>query len=154
GLVLAATLVVGVAGAATLTTWLRPRPVPVTPEAPPPAESPAPSPRAGTAPPPAATHEEPPAAASSAPPPPRAGAPQARPQPQPVEDLLLQANDLRASRRWREAARTYERVLAVNPASPEAYAAAVAAAELRLEQLNDPAAALRLYRTALQKNPQ
>jgi tetratricopeptide (TPR) repeat protein len=65
-----------------------------------------------------------------------------------VTDLLAHANELRAARRWRDAAQAYERVLSLQPASPEAYAASVAAADLHLEQLHDPAGALRLYRKA------
>jgi hypothetical protein len=45
-------------------------------------------------------------------------------------------------------------VLAIHPGSPEAYAAAVAAADLHLEQMHDPRGGLRLYRTALQRNAQ
>jgi tetratricopeptide (TPR) repeat protein len=70
------------------------------------------------------------------------------------EDLLRQANELRAARRWKEAARAYERVIAVHPGSSEAYAAAVAAADLHLEQLGDPRGASRLYRAALARNAQ
>jgi hypothetical protein len=65
-----------------------------------------------------------------------------------VADLLAHANDLRAARRWRDAAQAYERIPSARPASPEAYAAEVAAADLHLEQLRDPAGALRLYRAA------
>jgi hypothetical protein len=61
-------------------------------------------------------------------------------------DLLARANELRAARRWKDAAQAYERVLAVHPSSPEVYAAEVAAADLHLDQLHDPRGALRLYR--------
>lgn len=62
-------------------------------------------------------------------------------------DLLARANELRAARRWKDAAQAYEKVLAVHPSSPEAYAAEVAAADLHLDQLHDPRGALRLYRS-------
>jgi hypothetical protein len=67
-------------------------------------------------------------------------------------DLLARANELRAARRWKDAAQAYERVLSVHASSPapspEAYAAQVAAADLHLDQLRDPRGALRLYRGA------
>jgi tetratricopeptide (TPR) repeat protein len=72
----------------------------------------------------------------------------------PPEDLLRQANELRAARRWKEAARAYERVIALHPGTPEAYAAGVAAADLHLEQLGDPRGACRLYRSALARSAQ
>jgi hypothetical protein len=72
----------------------------------------------------------------------------------PADDLLREANELRAARRWRDAARAYEKVLAIHPGSPEAYAATVAAADLHLEQMGDPRGALRLYRAAQQKSAQ
>lgn len=65
-----------------------------------------------------------------------------------VADLLARANALRAARRWREAAQTYERIAATSPGSYSGYAADVAAADLHLDQLKDPAGALRLYRAA------
>jgi TolA-binding protein len=160
-LVLAATFVVGMAAAATVRTWLRPARAPVAPVASVAPERQAIPETAGVPLPPRVVDgiapPEPPVAAPLAPAESssRESAPHVRPPPAPpAEDLLQQANDLRAARRWRDAARMYERVLAAHPGSAEAYAAAVAAAELRLEQMGDPSGALRLYRAALQKNPQ
>ncbi len=65
-----------------------------------------------------------------------------------AQDLLAQANLLRAQRRWLAAERLYRRVVKKYPKSDQAYSAAVAAAYLRLEQLDDPTSALRLLRIA------
>lgn len=65
------------------------------------------------------------------------------------DDLLRDANRLRASRRWREAERTYARVMREHPGTMSAHVARVAAAEIRLSHLGDPRGALRLYRAAL-----
>lgn len=65
------------------------------------------------------------------------------------EDLLREANRLRGSRRWREAERTYTRVMREHPSTMSAHVARVAAADIRLSQLGDPRGALRLYRGAL-----
>jgi hypothetical protein len=81
-------------------------------------------------------------ASPSPPPPPRA----TRAPSGDSADLLARANELRAARRWKDAAQAYEKVLSVHPSSPEAYAAQVAAADLHLDQLHDPRGALRLYR--------
>jgi tetratricopeptide (TPR) repeat protein len=78
------------------------------------------------------------------------------PAPAPVrdaEDLLLRANRLRAERRWADAEQTYAQVLRAAPGSDAAYAAAVAAAALRLERLGRPQAALELYERALADRP-
>jgi hypothetical protein len=139
---LAATLVVGVAAASSVIT-ARHRPAP----APAPAPATAPATATATAPAPATATALAPAPAQENPSPVRTVRP-------PPEDLLRQANDLRAARRWKEATRAYERVMAVHPGTPEAYAAAVAAADLHLEQLGDPRGALRLYRGALARSAQ
>jgi tetratricopeptide (TPR) repeat protein len=69
------------------------------------------------------------------------------------EDLLREANRLRAERRWADAERTYARVFEEARGSDEAYAATVAAASLRLERLGRPAQALELYERALAERP-
>lgn len=99
----------------------------------------------------------PPSAPSPAAPPPTVATPSASPEtmppvrstPAPPADLLGQANDLRAARRWREATRAYERVIDQHPSPSATYTAEVAAADLRLDHLADPAGALRLYHQAL-----
>jgi hypothetical protein len=79
--------------------------------------------------------------------PPSSSAP---PAPKPLaEDLLRTANEHRRERRWRDAERTYQKVISGAPGSAAAYSATVAAGSLRLEQLGDPAGALRLFRAAL-----
>jgi len=70
-----------------------------------------------------------------------------------ARDELARANTLRASRRWRAAEESYGRVAARFRGSEEAYAAAVAAADLRLEHLNDPGGALRMFRAAVRAHP-
>jgi tetratricopeptide (TPR) repeat protein len=147
---LAATLIVAAAAAGVITTLARRQSAPAPTNAPV-AHEPAVTPRPIPVAPSTAPEAPPPDTAAIAPGPARRESAQTQPQP---ADLLRQANDLRADRRWRDAARAYERVLAIHPRSPEAYAASVAAGDLRLEQLNDPRGALRLYRTALQKNGQ
>ncbi|MBI5501764.1 MAG: hypothetical protein HY907_16090 [Deltaproteobacteria bacterium] len=79
-------------------------------------------------------------------------APTRRP-PAAAEDLLLRANRLRGERRWGDAERTYAEVLRAAPGSDAAYAAAVAAAALRLERLDRPRDALELYERALGERP-
>lgn len=77
-------------------------------------------------------------------------APSAPPAAKPLaEDLLRTANDRRREHRWRDAEQTYQKVIRGAPGSAAAYSATVAAASLRLEQLGDPAGALRLFRAAL-----
>ncbi|MBC8133850.1 MAG: tetratricopeptide repeat protein [Deltaproteobacteria bacterium] len=68
-------------------------------------------------------------------------------------DLLQNANALRAQSRWRDAERVYRQVAALTPGSDDAYAAAVAAASLRLDHLGDAAGALPLYRGVLRSHP-
>jgi hypothetical protein len=143
---LAATLVAFAAAAGTL-SWRRSR-LPPRPAAPAPTSvalpaGPAPTPGpVEDAPVPTPTETPAPRVIASAPSH-GTGAP-----PGELSDLLAHANDLRAARRWRDAMLMYERVASTRPSSAEAYAARVAAADLRLEQLGDPAGALRLYRAA------
>jgi tetratricopeptide (TPR) repeat protein len=68
-------------------------------------------------------------------------------------DLLRAANALRAARRWREAASAYERVVAAQPGTDDAYAALVAAGSLRSAHLGDPRGALRLFAAADRLEP-
>jgi tetratricopeptide (TPR) repeat protein len=116
------------------------------------------------APPPATVQNAVPAeiAGAAAPPAPAApAAPQARAQQQAavehgaagVQDLLRRANALRGEGRYRNAERTYLRVVAQSPNGAPAYSARVAAAALRIERLDDPRGALRLYREALRAEP-
>jgi hypothetical protein len=65
-----------------------------------------------------------------------------------VGALLERANRLRGERRWRDAEATYQRVVDLMPGSPEAQAARVAAAQLRLDQLSDAPGAERLFQEA------
>jgi len=72
-------------------------------------------------------------------------------------DLLQRANRLRAAGRFAQAERVYTRVARTADRHPNgvgaAYAATIAAAELRLEHTNDPAGALQLFRRALRMQP-
>ncbi|MBI4509798.1 MAG: tetratricopeptide repeat protein [Deltaproteobacteria bacterium] len=69
------------------------------------------------------------------------------------EDLLAQANRLRAARRWQEADTVYRQVIAKFPGTTSAHVARVASASLHLEHLDDPRGALRLYEGALRGTP-
>ena len=132
---IAATLVAGTAAAAVWYTRSKPvqeLPAPVAPTPPsipapppPPEPSPAPEPAPSVVPPPAPRHP--------------AGA----------QDLLRQANERRAQRRWRDAQALYRRVEREYPGSSPAYVAMLAEAALRLEHLHDAKGALALYRGAL-----
>jgi tetratricopeptide (TPR) repeat protein len=68
-------------------------------------------------------------------------------------DLLRAANALRKDRRWPEAERRYREVITRFPKSQSAYVAEVAAGSLRLEQLDDPTGALRLFKRAILRTP-
>ena len=68
-------------------------------------------------------------------------------------DLLDEANRLRAARRWQSAERVYGRVARDYPGSDECYAALIASATLRLEQLDRPEDALAAYKRALAMRP-
>jgi hypothetical protein len=65
--------------------------------------------------------------------------------------LLARANELRAQKKWREAEAAYRRVLELAPGSPEAQTARIAAADLRLHQMHDPAGAEGLFGKAQQQ---
>lgn len=69
------------------------------------------------------------------------------------EDLLVEGNRLRASRRWAKADEAYTHAFESAPASPAAYVARVASAAMRLEHLHDPRGALARYRAALRQIP-
>jgi hypothetical protein len=71
----------------------------------------------------------------------------------PAADLLLQANRMRADKRWRDAEKIYSRVAHTFPNGDEGAVAAIAAASLRLEHLNDPRGALALYENGLHRRP-
>lgn len=64
-------------------------------------------------------------------------------------DLLKRANDLRGAQKWRAAYTAYAHVAARFPRSESSYVAELAAAELALEHLGDPARAKKLYERAL-----
>jgi tetratricopeptide (TPR) repeat protein len=64
------------------------------------------------------------------------------------QDWLRQANQLRASGRYAEAEQIYAKVYRTYPRSASAYVARVAAANIRLEHLNDADGARRLYQAA------
>jgi len=68
-------------------------------------------------------------------------------------DLLRRANALRARGAFREAERLYSDVARSAADRDDAYAAGVAAASLRLEQLGRPQSALALFREALRRRP-
>ena len=97
----------------------------------------------------------PPAAASAAPEEPAAPAP-TRPL-RGHADLLRQANRLRAAGEYGRAERLYARVARgtkiAGAGETDAYAAAIAAAELRLEHTGNPRGALSLFRRALKMRP-
>jgi hypothetical protein len=58
---------------------------------------------------------------------------------------LARANALRGQRKWHDAEAAYERVRRIAPDSPEAQAARIASADLRLRQLHDTEGARRLF---------
>ena len=62
-----------------------------------------------------------------------------------VADRLAAAVDLRRAGQWQAAEVAYLNVAAQYPRAPEAYVATLAAGALRLEHLEDPVGALRLY---------
>lgn len=63
-------------------------------------------------------------------------------------DALQAANKLRRQGRWADAARAYAQIANDRSGTAQGSVAALAAASLRLEHLNDPRGALRLYQTA------
>jgi hypothetical protein len=70
----------------------------------------------------------------------------------PAADQLSAANEFRRQGRWQAAEAAYRDVAARCPQTQEAYVAQLAAAELRLEHLGDPAGALRLYESVPRNN--
>jgi tetratricopeptide (TPR) repeat protein len=66
-----------------------------------------------------------------------------------ADDLLSRANQLRAQRRWHEAAAAYQAVVAGSSETHAAYVAMLARAELLLDHLGRPAEALGLFERAL-----
>lgn len=70
------------------------------------------------------------------------------------EDLLREANALRAAGRWKDAEALYLRVIREQPSSLAAYVARVASGSLRLEHLGNARGALRQYQEALRLQPQ
>lgn len=70
------------------------------------------------------------------------------PAPRSKRDLLVEANQLRHKKQWSRAERAYAGIAHGFPGSDEAYAASIAAAELRLEHLDDAEGALELYQDA------
>lgn len=77
----------------------------------------------------------------------------AAPQPKPGE-LLARANHLRGEGKYRAAVRVYMLALRADPRGAAGNVAAVAAAAIRLEFLNNPRGAAALYRRALSIRPQ
>jgi hypothetical protein len=71
----------------------------------------------------------------------------------PNVDWLREANLRRAAHQWREAEQLYERVVASEPGSDDAYAAMVAAASLQANHLGAPREALRLFAAADRLRP-
>ena len=154
-LLVAAALTVASAAVAGLYAALRaPAVAPPAPSAAPPESSAAPPASSAVEPPsaPSALPDEPVEPAASALP--RASAsPTGRAAPHAVDPgaLLQRANELRAQKKWREAEAAYGRVLQLAPGSPEAQTARIAAADLRLHQLQDPDGAERLFGKAQQQ---
>ncbi len=72
---------------------------------------------------------------------------------QEADDLLARANALRGQRLWKDAEATYQEVAKKYPRSAAAYVAQVASAGLRLDHLDDPAGAKKLYQRALTARP-
>ena len=70
-----------------------------------------------------------------------------------AEDMLQQANDLRARRQWLAASQIYEKTRRTYPDSAEAYSAMVAAGMLHLDQLGDAKGALSLFSSAVRARP-
>ncbi len=84
---------------------------------------------------------------------PQPPAPVVAPAPLSANALMAQASEHRRGRRWRDATRSYEAVFEKHPRNPAAYVARVAAATLRLEKLQDPKGAIRLFQAALSRRP-
>lgn len=101
----------------------------------------------------AAPSVEPAPEVASAPEPRAPARPDARSvEPREAEDLLATANGLRREGRYAEAESTYMRLVSLAPRSREAHVARVAAATLRLDRLDDPRGAARLFQAALRSS--
>jgi len=75
--------------------------------------------------------------------------PRASTTPAQLDDLLAKANAQRAAHAWKAADALYARVSTSSPAGLAGQTALVAAAQLHLEHLNDPAGAERRFRAVL-----
>jgi tetratricopeptide (TPR) repeat protein len=64
-------------------------------------------------------------------------------------DLLAQANELRRSGRYAQAASVYQAVVEASPGSRDAHVARIAAASIKLDRLHDARGAARLFRAAM-----
>lgn len=71
-----------------------------------------------------------------------------------AEDALVAANRLRLQKQWAPAARAYQDIAGRFAGSDAAYVATVARAQLLLDHLDQPQAALKLFRQALVSQPQ
>jgi hypothetical protein len=69
------------------------------------------------------------------------------------DDLLRQANELRAQRRWAESLALYERIMRAFPVTPQAYSGGVSAAYLRLDHMGDARGALLLFQSLARRQP-
>jgi len=69
------------------------------------------------------------------------------------EDMLRNANDLRARHQWLAATQLYEKTLRSYPGRAEAYSAMVAAGVLRLDQLGDAKGAMSRFSSAVRARP-
>jgi regulator of sirC expression with transglutaminase-like and TPR domain len=63
------------------------------------------------------------------------------------DDMLRQANELRAERRWAESLALYESIMRTFPGTPQAYSGGVSAAYLRLDHMGDARGALVLFQS-------
>jgi len=82
-----------------------------------------------------------------------AGTPETPQLPATPQALLDQAREHRMARQWKQAARVYERLIAEFPQRSEAGTARVALGEIRLDQLDDAAGALRAFEQYLDRDP-
>jgi hypothetical protein len=102
---------------------------------------------------------EPPSTSIDSLPPARAVAPVPAPSAAPGatalegDDMLRQANELRAQRRWAESLALYERIMRTFPGTPQAYSSGVSAAYLRLDHTGDARGALLLFQSLARREP-
>ena len=66
-----------------------------------------------------------------------------------VEELLVEAQSKRIARQWQQAALAYRRLIQTHGRSPQGQAARISLAEIQLDQLGQPKAALRNYEAYL-----